>query len=191
MNKPVSDFYRFCPIQGFTLLEVLVAMIVLAIGLLGLAGLQAVSLTRNNESNFRQQAALLAYDITDRMRANIAGVRDPAAGNNDNSSYHMTSVSPPSSTAICPCTPAQLAAKDLIEWLNLVSTELPSGVSIVCIDNTPDSLTTPPTPAAPQCDAGPASPVGTLYSVKIWWNEKDRNNTGGVSQKLFTMSFRP
>lgn len=190
MNKLISNFRQIHFAQGFTLLEVMVAMIILAIGLLGLAGLQAISLTRNNESNFRQQAALLAYDIADRMRANIAGVRDPSLGNN--SSYHMMGVNLPSSaTVTCPCTPAQLAAKDLIEWSDLVSTELPSGNSIVCIDNTPDSLATPPTPAAPQCDAGSVSPVGTLYAVKIWWNEKDRNNTGGISQKLFTMSFRP
>ena len=63
-------------------------MIVMAIGLLGLASLQAVSLTRGNDSLLRQQAAMLAYDIADRMRANLGGVRDPANG--DRSSYHMT-----------------------------------------------------------------------------------------------------
>lgn len=184
---------------GFSLLEILVAMIVLAIGLLGLAGLQAVSLTRNNDSYYRQQAVMLAYDMVDRMRANISGVRDPTQptpGNPNNFSfYHMTSVTPTGSSATCPCTPAVLANNDLIDWSNTVSAQLPGGVSIVCIDNTPDSLTTPPTPVAPQCDTGlaspPISPIGTLYAVKIWWNEKERDATGGVSQKLFSMSFRP
>jgi len=61
--------------QGFTLLEVLVAVVVLSIGLLGLAGLQASGLAQNNTAYQRTQATLLAYDMLDRMRANYEGVR--------------------------------------------------------------------------------------------------------------------
>jgi type IV pilus assembly protein PilV len=193
---------------GFTLLEVLVAMIVMAIGLLGLASLQAVSLARGNDSLLRQQAAMLAYDIADRMRANLGGVRDP--DNSDKSSYHMTIITPPTTAngvvgpVTCPCTPAQMAANDLDEWINGqliggvrqpngVSTVLPGGTAIVCIDNNPDPPATPATPAAPQCDtpAGSASPSNTVYAIKIWWTEKERDSVGGVSEKLFVMSFRP
>ena len=55
---------------GFTLIEVLIAMIVLAVGLLGLAGLQATSLRNNQSAYNRIKATQLAYDIADRMRAN-------------------------------------------------------------------------------------------------------------------------
>jgi type IV pilus assembly protein PilV len=55
---------------GFSLLEVLVGLIILAIGLLGLAGMQMVSLRQNNDAYLRSQATLQAYDILDRMRAN-------------------------------------------------------------------------------------------------------------------------
>ncbi len=55
---------------GFSLLEVLIALLVLSIGLLGLAGLQTLGLKFNMQSYQRTQAALLAYDIVDRMRAN-------------------------------------------------------------------------------------------------------------------------
>lgn len=175
--------------NGFTLLEILVAMIVMAIGLLGLASLQAVSLTRNNDSYLRQQAALLASDMTDRMRANLRGVRDPSSSNN--SSYHMSSTTPPTAVTCTTCTPAQMATNDLAQWINLVSTVLPGGTAIVCIDNNPDPATTPATPATPRCDAGPASPPDTVYAIKIWWTEKERDSTGGISQKLFVMSFRP
>ncbi|SDB02729.1 type IV pilus assembly protein PilV [Desulfonatronum thiosulfatophilum] len=58
------------PAAGFTLLEVLVGLIILAIGLLGLAGMQMVSLRQNNDAYLRSQATLQAYDILDRMRAN-------------------------------------------------------------------------------------------------------------------------
>jgi type IV pilus assembly protein PilV len=55
---------------GFSLLEVLVGLLILAIGLLGLAGLQMISLRQNNDAYLRSQATLMAYDILDRMRTN-------------------------------------------------------------------------------------------------------------------------
>jgi len=59
---------------GFTLLEVLIALLVLSIGLLGLAALQTLGLRSNQMANMRTQAAQRAYDMSDRMRANQAGV---------------------------------------------------------------------------------------------------------------------
>ena len=56
--------------RGFTLIEVMVAMVIFAIGMMGMASLQTVSLRTNYESNTRSQAVLLAYDMVDRMRAN-------------------------------------------------------------------------------------------------------------------------
>ena len=56
--------------RGFTLVEVLVALVVLSVGLLGIAGLQLTSLKANHGSATRTQAVYLAYDIIDRMRAN-------------------------------------------------------------------------------------------------------------------------
>jgi type IV pilus assembly protein PilV len=55
---------------GFSLIEVLVALLVLSIGLLGLAGLQARSLKENHQAFLRTQATLDAYQIIDCMRAN-------------------------------------------------------------------------------------------------------------------------
>ena len=67
ISKPVqmSDRQR-----GFTLLEVLIAVMLLAVGLLGLAGLQAVSLRNNHSAYLRSQATMLTYDIIDSMRTN-------------------------------------------------------------------------------------------------------------------------
>ena len=59
--------------QGFTLIEVLIAIIVLSIGLLGLAGLQLTSLRNSNSAYTRSQAVILSYDIVDRIRANRVG----------------------------------------------------------------------------------------------------------------------
>lgn len=56
--------------HGFTLTEILIASLVLAIGMLGLAGLQLTSLRSNQSANYRTAATFLAYDMADRIRAN-------------------------------------------------------------------------------------------------------------------------
>lgn len=56
--------------RGTTLIETLVALLVLSIGLLGVAGLQLTSLQNNRGAHFRSQAQVMSYDIADRMRAN-------------------------------------------------------------------------------------------------------------------------
>jgi type IV pilus assembly protein PilV len=66
MNKHITKR----PAKGFTLIEILVALVVLSIGLLGVAALQLNSLRNNHSSAMRTQATFLAYDIIDRMRAN-------------------------------------------------------------------------------------------------------------------------
>jgi type IV pilus assembly protein PilV len=61
--------------RGMTLVEVLVTAVLISVGLLGVAALQLTSLKSNQESYVRSQAAMLAADLLDRMRANQAGVR--------------------------------------------------------------------------------------------------------------------
>ena len=55
---------------GFTLIEVLVAMLVLAVGMLGIAAMQMRGLQFNHDAYLRSQISVLAYDIADRMRIN-------------------------------------------------------------------------------------------------------------------------
>ena len=57
---------------GFSLVEILVAVLVLAIGLLGLAGLQVASLKANESSRMRTDVTIAAYDLADRLRADTA-----------------------------------------------------------------------------------------------------------------------
>ena len=77
---------------GFTLVEVLIAMLVLAIGLLGLAALQINSLRNNQSAYNRTQATLLAYEMADRMRTNKTAI---ASG-----SYISTSPSPGTQSSV-------------------------------------------------------------------------------------------
>jgi type IV pilus assembly protein PilV len=56
--------------RGFTLIEVLIAMLIVAIGVLGITALQFKGLQYNQNASFRTQVSVLAYDISERMRAN-------------------------------------------------------------------------------------------------------------------------
>lgn len=56
--------------QGFTLIEVLVAILIVAVGILGVAGMQVVSMQQNRNALLRDQALQAGNDILDRMRAN-------------------------------------------------------------------------------------------------------------------------
>lgn len=113
MNRPQRQ-------HGATLIEVLVAMFILAIGLLGLAGLQAVSVQSNQGAYYRSQATILAEDIADRMRANRS-----AALTGD---YAQASPPATTSTLSDTSTPAQ---RDLAEWNNRLATSLPQGTGTV------------------------------------------------------------
>lgn len=102
--------------SGFTLLEVLVAMLVLTIGLLGLAGLMASSMRNNLSASQRTQATWMAYDIIDRMRANrtsaIAGTYDTNWG------AAACTVAAPTGT---------VEAQDIAAWKSQLGCVLPTG----------------------------------------------------------------
>jgi type IV pilus assembly protein PilV len=109
--------------QGFTLLEVLIALLVLSIGLLGLAALQTIGLRSNEMASMRTTSTMLAYDISDRMRANGQGILD---GDYVINSGPITGT--PSDCTATDCTTAQMALFDLNQWKNAVAA-LPGGLA--------------------------------------------------------------
>lgn len=165
--------YTYHKERGFTLLEVLVAVLVLSFGLLGLAGLQAASIRANHSAYLRSQATQLAYDMADRMRANISAVD---AGNYNNPSATIS----PSCYAAGGCAASVLAADDAYRWNQAIAAALPPGsAGVVCIDSTPNSGV----PGAVDCDG-----LGRQYVVKVWWRDDPTNPT---SFQRFVVSFRP
>lgn len=101
--------------RGFSLLEVMVALSVISVGVLGLAGLQLAAKRAGHEAMQRTTAASLAMDIMARMRAN------PQALHNYVSTAQLAGFSGSEPTPGCnssstACTPAELAAHDLWQW---------------------------------------------------------------------------
>jgi type IV pilus assembly protein PilV len=110
---------------GFTIIEVLVAVLVLAIGLLGIAGLQAAGLRNNQSAYQRTQATILAYDIVDRMRVNRTLAED--GPNPYQINFADSPAVPPVNCHAAACTPTQLAAFDLYAWTQQLNRKLPAG----------------------------------------------------------------
>jgi type IV pilus assembly protein PilV len=165
---------------GFTMIEVLIAIVVSAIGLLGVAGLQAFALKNAHSSSLRLTASMLASDITDRMRNNFDGVTN-GYYNKPNVAAYGNAVANCLTTA--GCTSSELAANDLNEWAGRVAASLPNGVGIVCLDSTPNDGATSATPG---CDNTGTS----LYVVKIWWRD-DRNGASAAPPQRFSTGFNP
>jgi type IV pilus assembly protein PilV len=164
------------------MLEVLIAIVVIAFGLLGVAGLQVLALKNNQSASSRLIATTLANDMVDRVKTNALGASDRHYHSPDTNAY-TTKVAECLSAG--GCTPEQLAQNDRFEWAQLVAAALPGGRAIVCLDSTPDDGVDV---TAPACDAAAGT---TLYAVKIWWND-DRNQGGnpGTPQR-FSWAFNP
>jgi type IV pilus assembly protein PilV len=108
---------------GFSLIEMLIALLVLSFGLLGIAGLQAQSLKNNQSAYLRSQASLVAYEIIDRMRAN----RNAAV--NGGYDYQAGAIADP--VPGWPTCSGPLACDDLTEWKTRFEQILPAGAAAV------------------------------------------------------------
>lgn len=124
---------------GFTLLEVLITVLILSIGLLGLAGLQLSALKLNDSAERRSQATILAYDILDRMRANRTAAEAGA--------YDIDTGATAPSSATCvgtgsSCDAAGMRNSDLFEWHEALKDRLPSGSGVIATSGaTPPVIT--------------------------------------------------
>lgn len=116
--------------SGMSLIEVMVAVVILAAGLLGLASLQARSLIWSDSSHYRSIAADLAADLADRLRAN----RAPFIGIDENSALAAGLTAAPniatctqSGATVTGCPAVFRVAADMTEWNTNLRTLLPDG----------------------------------------------------------------
>ena len=137
--------------SGFSLVEVLIALIIMSVGMLGIAGLYVHSMQAGRTSMLRHQAVTLAGDIADRIRANpTAGAAYTAAAGANNNCVATGAT----------CDVAQMGAHDINLWQNQAADFLPifadQSQQVVV---TFDSATVPP-----------------AYTITVRWDEPTPND---------------
>ncbi|MCP3667915.1 MAG: type IV pilus modification protein PilV [Gammaproteobacteria bacterium] len=172
--------YRYA--QGTTLVEVLVAVVIISIGLLGVAALQITALQGANDTQYRSRATDLAASLADRMRAN------PLADNNYRIAASTACAVPGNICAMKPddpsvndgsalkCTSAQIATYDLweIRCLNGVANTLPGGDLVVtCAD-------------ADTTDGDACTPNST-FTLNVSWETKSEDTGFTTDNVIMTV----
>ena len=153
--------------RGFALLEVLIALVVLAFGMLGIAGMLVVGHKSNSSSYIKQQAVQSAYDIIDRVRANNQEAKN-GSYNVNNLTIGGAPVVPAAASPDCgvaTCSTSQLATYDLWYWLARDLAQLPNGSGSVL--------------AAP-------SGSNTLVTVTVQWDDSPAQSKLGAASKTQT-----
>jgi type IV pilus assembly protein PilV len=150
-------------VAGFSLVEVLIALVILSVGLLGIAAMVSESLKSKDSSYYRTQALDFAANILERMRANKA---QATSGSYDVNYGGLGSngTAPADSCTTNPCVPSQIAAVDLAQWQKEISDALPA------ISN-----------SAPAAGSVTTTTVGqmTQVNISIRWNDKRANSAVG------------
>jgi type IV pilus assembly protein PilV len=137
--------------QGFSLVEVLIALIVMSVGMLGIAGLYVQSMQAGRTSMLRHHAVTLAGDIADRIRANpTAGAAYVASTGADNNCVAQGT----------DCSVAEMAAQDILLWQAQAAEFLPAmgdGSQQVVVNY--DAVAVPP-----------------IYTITVRWDEPTPDN---------------
>ena len=136
--------------HGFTLLEVLITLIIIAGALLGTAGMQAFGLKLTQGSQFRSQAVYLAVEMLERIDANNPGAK---AGNYVNDQIVGMGSAPLCDTNVTACTAADAALQDMKQFETKLVAQLPSPTA---------KISCAPAPCA-------GNPGPWSYTIDITW----------------------
>lgn len=151
---------------GFSLLEVLISIVVVAIGLLGVAGLQIAAIKLADTAQMRTSGAALVSNITERMRSNSSKV----------SSYAL-------SYGVIPAAGGTQAQQDLAQWRTAIAV-LPNGDA---------SISVAPDPACPALPITSGYRACSLVTVNVRWSETRHSRSSAAGQAapvVFTATTR-
>jgi len=108
-------------VRGISIVEALVALVVISVGMLGIAGLYLSSLQASRSANLRVQAVNLATDMADHIRSNKRGLANYKATATDKGAAH--------DCATATCTPKDTAENDIYVWKQAISATLPANAN--------------------------------------------------------------
>jgi len=162
--------------KGFSLIEALVAFMIISIGMLGIASLQTISMRAGHTAITRTAVILSSQNILDRMRANTTQLTayavtatDMGTDNscNDIEGYVGEASEGGSITAASTCTPALLAADDIFHWKKTLPPNVTASIAVTA-------------PAAPR--------VLNTVTISINWTERDSGAAGVTAANVNTIT---
>lgn len=151
MTRKSNRYRRPAIGRGFSLIEVLIALIVLSVGMLGIAGLYVQSLQAGRTSVFRHNAVTLAGDVADRIRANPSAGTTYAAGVGADKNCVNGGID---------CSPADMAQHDINLWEQQADRSLPNGTVQINLD---ESVAPP------------------IYEIIVTWDEPGETPSFSIS----------
>jgi len=161
--------------SGLTMIEVLISIVILSVGLLGIAALQVMGMVNTNSANLRSQATFLAAEYGDIVRGNLKKT-DKEANNNTfgtatDDGAEFTSAAPGAATPGCSttagCSATQMAQTARFFWATNVPALLPDGVAT-------------------------SNRIGNNYTVTITWTDDKEDIDNDTNTTVsFATSFRP
>jgi type IV pilus assembly protein PilV len=168
--------------RGVSLIEVMMAVLIFSVGLIGLASLMVMATRSNHAAYLRTQVVFLASSMAGRMSGNPIAIWN----GNYNGSYPVASA-PVGCTSASPCNPADLATHDQRLWSDQLRTFLPNPSSTIACGGVGSAGYDPTS----QLSMRP--PYGGSCRMTINWSEQragDQSNRGNVTQS-FTWEFQP
>ena len=163
--------------RGVSMIEVMIALVLLVTTLLGATALQITGLQTNRSAYYRTQASLLSYDIADRIRLNA----NYASGDNDRYSFDTASGLTPTATSCATsgsgCSQQNLRDLDIREW-----SENFYDVTGIGHDNSAYKALLPG-------GTGKVTASGSSFSVEVSWQELDWSITGDSNKTDTTKTF--
>ncbi|MCZ2495957.1 type IV pilus modification protein PilV [Xylophilus sp. Kf1] len=186
--------HRKSRVNGFSLVEVLVSIVVLSVGLLGMAALQASSLQANREARLQSTAVILARELGEMMRGNVVeAIKQSGNPYLVVTTKDLFAASTPSYClnvgSTCANTLA-IANAEMTEWMARVSTELPNPRVTVCFDTQPyDASGMPVWPCT--APTGVVLSDGAPVVVKMGWTRTSTDRTALMPLTVFADGSRP
>jgi len=166
--------------KGFSLLEVMIALVVFSVGVLGMAGLLMLSVRTNHSAYLRSQAGFLAQGMADRMRVNM-----PALWTNAYNLSYPVSGALPACAPSSPCSIADIVTRDSVAWSNSLRQLLPAPTARITCQLNAGAVT----PSAGEIIA--RAPYNGLCNIVITWNEASLNGGPGTNLQTFAWVFQP
>ncbi len=166
------------------MVELLVSVVIMSVGVLGMAGLQIISIQQNRSALLQGDATLRANDILDRIRAN------------PDSAYAADLTDAPAATTNCigsACNEAEMAAFDIVQWkCSIKSVDAAGDTYPVCASfGIAGTMPGPPCVAAGDvCAGGSVALNGEIYEVTVQWVDQEQSGGSGGANRSVTVRMK-